>query len=315
MRPYVDVGRINKDLFVEKLRAEFRVKQCAERERPPADVFVSYSKRDEEKARSICRKLKEAGIVYFVDEKDIEPGADLYEKIEQGIRQRKNYLLLLSEHSAASEWVKYEWAAAGGAGSNRRILRLAKDVSIPPKLAHVLADDDLETLIKHYQGQNYDLFSTHVFLRDILSPINLDEFANFRPVPGQTSAWEHQDVGKWPDEDQKRLKDHGDRIPHIARIEIRKTDGLPKLHLQCWKGGASEQDIELKGNQLTLYAWWYIPERANTEEVHPAFWCHAIEELIRLLDGKSILKEPGDKLNGEPLVSWWDLYPKQGFGR
>jgi hypothetical protein len=42
-------------------------------------------------------------------------------------------------------------AALGGAAPTAGMLRLARNVSIPPRLAHVLADDDLETLIKHYQ--------------------------------------------------------------------------------------------------------------------------------------------------------------------
>lgn len=306
-----DVGRFRHKLFVEQLIVDFRVKHFAERERPPADVFVSYSTRDQLQAQSICTKLKENGIVYFVDEKDIEPGADLYESIERGIRQRRNYLLLLSEHSAASEWVLHEWAPAGGAGCNRRMLRLARDVSIPPRLAHVRADDEPEKLIDYYRGQQYDPESIQVFIRDLLSPISLDELSNFRPVLDQTSTWEHQDVEKWS-EDRKRFPDVGwYHTPRIARIEIQRTDALPKLHLHCWRNGPVDQEIELKGNKLTLYAWWYIPERANTEEVHPAFWCQAIEELVRLIEGKSILKESGEQLEKRPHVSWWNLYPRR----
>lgn len=305
-----DVGRFRHKLMVEQLIVDFRVKHFTERKRPPADVFVSYSTRDQQQARSICTKLTENGIGYFVDEKHIEPGADLYKEIEQAIRRRKNYLLLLSEHSASSKWVEYEWAAAGGAGCDRRMLRLARDVSIPPILAHVRADDEPEKLLEYYRSQQYDPESIQVFIRDLLSPISPDELRNFRPVPHKISMWEHQDVEKWS-EDRKRFPDVGwYHKPRINRIEIQRDDNLWKLHLHCWHNGGIDHEIELKDNKLTLHAWWYSPERANTEEVHPAFWCQAIEELVRILEGKSILKGSGQELEKRPLVSWWDLYPR-----
>ena len=298
------------DQGVAEGKARFYTEQSAERKRSPADVFVSYSSRDREEARSVCKKLKRAGIAYFLDEKDIEPGTVLSAKLQQEIEKRQYYLLLLSEHSAVSQWVTSEWIFAASRERTLRILLLTKDAPIPPHLANVLADDKPAKLVKYYRCQKYSPFSLQVFLRDMLSPMRLSELGKFQPVPDRRWTWEHQDVGKWPDEDRKRFRDGHSRIPRIARIGIRKNKGLPTLQLQCWLGDPTDLEIKPEGNQLTPSPWWYDPYyKPKPEVVHPAFWNEAMDELIRLLEGKaSVLTSPsGNKLELLPAVTWSDL--------
>ena len=156
--------------------------------------------------------------------------------------------------------------------------------------------DEPKSLVEYYRTQSYSPLSVHVFLRDILLPVHLDELGNFRPVPNERSTWEHQDVMKWPDEDRKRFNDSYDRLRRIARIQIRRTKGSPKLLLRCWRGGPIDQEIKPNGDKLTLQQWWGIPEKTNTEDVHPAFWREAMKELALLLKGKAVCQSPTNLL-------------------
>ena len=299
----------SRHIFASEVRrrlVSFRTEQLAERKRPPADVFVSYSSPDREQARAICMKLDKAKVAYFLDEKEMKPGDEISSRLAQEIKQRKHYLLLLSRHSVASPWVTSEWTFAWASERDCRILRLANDVSIPPQLGRFVVYDESEGLVEYYRAQKYDQLSVHIFLRDLLWPVRLEELRNFEPVADQPSAWEHQDVMKWPDEDRKRFNDGYGRSLRIARIQIERTDGSPKLQLRCWRGGPVDQEIEPNGGKLTLYRWWDIPEKASEEEVvHPAFWCEAMEELVRLLEREtSVLQRSGIDIRNLPPVTW-----------
>ena len=57
--------------------SRFRDKQLAERRRAPANVFISYSSRDRDVARSLCSSLAEKKIDFFLDEKVVVAGAVL----------------------------------------------------------------------------------------------------------------------------------------------------------------------------------------------------------------------------------------------
>jgi len=293
MASWKDIVNHQRTVQIAKAAESFREEQEAERQRSPADVFISYSSRDRQKALLLSTKLEEAGVSYFLDEKEIKPGDELPSTLEEEIRKRGYYLLLLSKHSAASQWVTYEWAFAKGAECKVRILRMESDAVIPAPLSSLVAGDDLEQEVLYYANQRYAHLSLQVFLRDILKPLTMRMALKFRHVPGRGSVWEDPDIESWPEKDRelawKRQFDLAkDPSPRIARIEVRLNDTPPKLVLHCELEQPFELVIAPKGKHIALTSWWRLGEE-RTVIVHPAFWSAALQELVSLLEGKKTL--------------------------
>jgi uncharacterized protein YjbI with pentapeptide repeats len=70
--------------------------------------FISYNQKDEEFAKHLHAHLRKAGIPVWFAPENLNPGGKLKEQIEQAIRLHQKLLLVLSEHSINSEWVKTE---------------------------------------------------------------------------------------------------------------------------------------------------------------------------------------------------------------
>jgi len=296
MPSWKEISQYQRTAQIAEAAKRFREEQEAERRRPPADVFISYSSQDREKARLLSTKLAEAEVAHFLDEKEMKPGEEIPSVLEEEIRKRGYYLLLLSKHSAGSQWVTYEWALAKGAGCHVRILRLESDVIVPAPLSSFVAGDDIEEEVLYYANKQYDRLSLQVLLRDILRPESLSAALKFRRVPGNDLLWEHPDIGSWPEEDRelalKRQFDlANDPSPRVARIELRLNETPPQLILHCELVQAFQLSIAPKGSYITLTDWWGL-RGDRTVIVHPAFWRAALEELVSLLDGKrSLLTE------------------------
>ena len=70
--------------------------------------FISYSTKDEEFCKRLRSRMRaEKMRVWFAPE-DIQGGKKLHEQIDDAIRLHEKLLLVLSENSMASEWVKTE---------------------------------------------------------------------------------------------------------------------------------------------------------------------------------------------------------------
>jgi hypothetical protein len=99
-------------------------------------VFLSYSKKDHFFAELADIKLSESGIELWRDQGLIRAGADWRQGIEKSISDSLAVLVALSENSAESSYVTFEWAYALGKG---------KPV-IPVKLNECLIHPKLETI-------------------------------------------------------------------------------------------------------------------------------------------------------------------------
>jgi len=79
-------------------------------------VFISHSTKDRFIARQVAELIEEAGrehgIETFLDEKDIEFGGSIPERIRQEIRDCGELVVLLSEYSVGRPWVLVEIGAA-----------------------------------------------------------------------------------------------------------------------------------------------------------------------------------------------------------
>jgi hypothetical protein len=76
------------------------------------DVFLSYSSRDETRVRRVAEALKRAGLRIFFGGDSVEPGRDIYLKIEEGLERSRIFLLFLSRAALESQWVNLERSTA-----------------------------------------------------------------------------------------------------------------------------------------------------------------------------------------------------------
>jgi len=75
----------------------------------PPKCFISYSHSDRAIAETLTTELKERGIAVWIDALQIQPGDSLVEKIfEEGLKDCDIFLILLSQASTRSAWVKQE---------------------------------------------------------------------------------------------------------------------------------------------------------------------------------------------------------------
>ena len=70
--------------------------------------FISYSSKDEEFARRLHGKMRDAHLRVWFAPEDMKSGAKLHEQIETAIRLYDKLLIVLSEASLQSEWVMTE---------------------------------------------------------------------------------------------------------------------------------------------------------------------------------------------------------------
>jgi len=74
--------------------------------------FISFSTKDEDFANRLHRDLQNSGVRCWFAPHDIQAGKKIHEQIDEAIRLYDRLLLILSEHSMNSEWVKTEVAHA-----------------------------------------------------------------------------------------------------------------------------------------------------------------------------------------------------------
>jgi serine/threonine protein kinase len=70
--------------------------------------FISYSSKDEEFARRLYSRLRDAGLRVWFAPEDAKGGQKLFEQIDQAIQMHDRLLLVLSESSLQSNWVEKE---------------------------------------------------------------------------------------------------------------------------------------------------------------------------------------------------------------
>jgi hypothetical protein len=74
--------------------------------------FISYSRQDRDVAERIHSDLQSNGVRCWFAPKHIRGGEKLYDQIDEAIQVHDRLLLILSEHSMNSEWVRSEIARA-----------------------------------------------------------------------------------------------------------------------------------------------------------------------------------------------------------
>ena len=76
------------------------------------EIFISYSRRDITTVRALTTALSQKGVSVWVDRSDIQEGDAYDTQIEEAIAQTSVVIVLWSEHSIKSHWVRAEAAYA-----------------------------------------------------------------------------------------------------------------------------------------------------------------------------------------------------------
>lgn len=79
-------------------------------------VFISYSHDDSAFIKDLGEKLTQAGLTYFISDRDIAPASDWSERIWEAIRGCRVFLSVLTPRFLASRWRDLEGGAALAAG-------------------------------------------------------------------------------------------------------------------------------------------------------------------------------------------------------
>src|SRR5262249_51557479 len=82
--------------------------------------FISYSTKDQEFANRLHADLQNKGVRCWFASHNIQAGKKLHEQIDEAIRVYDRLLLILSQHSMESEWVRTEIAHARQKERNQR---------------------------------------------------------------------------------------------------------------------------------------------------------------------------------------------------
>jgi TIR domain len=113
-------------------------------------VFVSHATADKWLATIICHKLEEAGATTFRDDRDINGGDDIPDRLRHEIMRSREMLVLVTPESINRPWVLLE---VGGAW--------LRGMRITPILCHV-AVDRIPEIIRSKKAVNLNDFEAYV---------------------------------------------------------------------------------------------------------------------------------------------------------
>jgi hypothetical protein len=102
-------------------------------------VFISYSSKEKNIADAVCHKLEEKGVKCWMAPRDIRPGSSYAKDIILGIEHSEIFLLIFSDKSQKSIWVKKEVERA-----------LSKGLTIIPfRIEEILPNEEMEFYISN----------------------------------------------------------------------------------------------------------------------------------------------------------------------
>jgi hypothetical protein len=137
--------------------------------------FISYSTKDQEFANRLYDDLQDKGVRCWFSPHDIRGGEKLHEQIDQAIKLYDKLLLILSEASMSSEWVKTEIYHA-----RQRELREKRQMLFPIRL---VSYEHIKVWKVFDADTGKDLARE---IRDYIIP----DFANWMDPPSYTRAFD-----------------------------------------------------------------------------------------------------------------------------
>ena len=97
------------------------------------EIFLSYSRLDSSTVQALAAALEEKGVSVWIDRSGVEEGDAYDTQIEEAIAQTRVVIVVWSQHSVRSHWVRAE---AAYALNKRKLVPIAIDKSEPPLQFH-----------------------------------------------------------------------------------------------------------------------------------------------------------------------------------
>lgn len=113
-------------------------------------LFISYSHLDDAIVTQLTAALHEAGVLYFLDRKDINWGASITPKVQSGLACSSAVLVVISPASQKSQWVPYEVGYASAVGVELLPFLTHPDIELPPYMRESNAISSLDQFKAHW---------------------------------------------------------------------------------------------------------------------------------------------------------------------
>lgn len=168
-----------------------------------SDIFISYSHSDISKAQMLAKALAQQGWTVWWDPQ-IQPGNTFDKTIEKALDKAKCVIVLWSNDSVTSDWVKTEAAE----GKDRKILVpvLIDDIKIPLEFRRIQAARLID----------WDGTLNHPEFKLLLSAISLLVNRTSLSKPSSKNVWNRLDVLNELDELQyKELIETFDELQNL----------------------------------------------------------------------------------------------------
>jgi hypothetical protein len=107
-------------------------------------IFVSYSWLDKQFVRRLVARLEKSGYLIWLDEKELAPGDRLSSKLAEAIEGSKVIIIVISENSITSNWLKFELELATRRMVEERVRLIPVikgDVTVPDQLKGLVYAD------------------------------------------------------------------------------------------------------------------------------------------------------------------------------
>lgn len=118
----------------------------------PGIVFISYSSVDREPVQALAKALDDVPIPYFLDQKEIQWGDDITEKIGRGLAECFALIVVLSPASVKSQWVPFETGQAVGLGKRVLPFLTHPSVEIPAFLRRFHYETSIEGVTAYFRS-------------------------------------------------------------------------------------------------------------------------------------------------------------------
>lgn len=134
-------------------------------------IFISHSTRDKKFVRTLKDDLQENGFQTWFDEDELDYGDSLIEKLDVAIEKSSHFLIVLSQSSVESDWVKLELKKALALKNKSLLMKVIpvkyRNCELPEEINKLLyADLTQETVVnadngrvKFLTGEYYKFFS------------------------------------------------------------------------------------------------------------------------------------------------------------
>jgi hypothetical protein len=94
-------------------------------DRPPYDIFISYSMKDRDWVAAFSDALGAAGVRSWFDVSKLAPGDRWQDRVAEALRDSKTLVLVLSSNSLSSPWTFFELGAA--VADRKKIIPIVTD--------------------------------------------------------------------------------------------------------------------------------------------------------------------------------------------